>query len=183
MKIGISGAQSTGKTTLARALSEKLGLPLIEEQARVAAREFGYKNLKATKEQPALGRQFQWRCLMLQMAAEDHCPEGFISDRTVLDNAVYWMKWNSRWSESKENMLFYRTVEDRVGKYDFIVYVPLEIPLVADGFRSTGRDYQEEIDFMIRLFLMSYTKSFITVTGDLVNRVKQVDRSVNNFHN
>ncbi|MDD4169813.1 MAG: AAA family ATPase [Desulfotomaculaceae bacterium] len=176
MKIGISGACCTGKTALTQALSKKLGLPLIEEQARVAAREFGFENPKVLKEQPELGRQFQWRCLELQITAEDSQPGGFISDRTVLDNAVYWMKWHSRGAKSEENMRFYRTVTDQVRKYDLIVYVPLEISLVANGFKTSNRAYREEMDFLLGLFLTSYVESFIMVAGDLDTRVKQVEK-------
>ncbi|MDD3653701.1 MAG: ATP-binding protein [Desulfotomaculaceae bacterium] len=177
MKIGISGAQGTGKTTLARALSEELDLPLVEEQARLlTAREYGYKTPRELHEQTELGQQFQWRCLELQMAAEDKLPGGFISDRTVIDNAVYWMKWHSREAKSEDNMRYYRTVENRARDYDFIIYVPPEISLVANGFRNPDRAYQEEIDFLITLFLTSFVQAYITVAGDLATRVRQVER-------
>ncbi len=42
MKIVIIGAHSSGKTTLANALAERLGLPVLPEVARRVLREMGW---------------------------------------------------------------------------------------------------------------------------------------------
>src|SRR5690606_12611399 len=95
VKIGICGPQSSGKSTLARALAGRLGLPLIEEQARVVAHGMGiHSEEMLRRSNPELQIEFQRRCLQMQQQAEAQYPAGFVSDRTVVDNCAYWLAWN-----------------------------------------------------------------------------------------
>lgn len=173
MRIGICGAQGTGKSTLAAALAEKLGMPLITEQARKAAAAMGIEDLSTLRGRPFTGAQFQKNCLNRQIVAEDDL-DSFISDRTTLDNAVYWLKWHSHNAGFIENLIYYTQAEKQAALYDLIIYVPIEIPLEDDNFRSVNPAYQREIDYLLGLFLKSKDRHYITVQGSLEERVAQV---------
>lgn len=176
MKIGILGAQGVGKTALAQALAKELGYPRIPEIAREILKEMGLKSPRELKGQDEKGKTFQLSCLSRQIAEERRYPRGFVSDRTVLDNVVYWLKWHSRRATSSENMAYYKTVQDHVKTYDLLVYVPPGIFLVDDGVRSTSKEYQAEIDMLLQLFLHSWGQNYITVSAatGVEHRVNEV---------
>ncbi len=180
MRIGITGSQGTGKSTLAASLARILDLPLIKEQAREAANELGIEFLSTLKDQPELGKKFQTACLVCQLQAEAAYPNGFVSDRTTIDNAAYWLKWHAHQWPSEENNRYFTTAINHAKKhYDLIVYVPPEIHPVDDGFRSTDRGYQLEIDTYIKAFLcLADPKSWVTATGSVEERVNQVAQMI-----
>lgn len=173
MRIGITGAQGTGKTTLASALSKVLEIPLIKEQARFVAKRLKINRMSELKYDPELAATFQLECLHSQLRAENlySC---FVSDRTTIDNAVYWLKWHSHRHESWKNNQYYQMALSNVLNYDLVIYVPPEIHLQDDGFRSVNSFYQAEIDLYIRCFLAYVETDWITVTGSLENRVNKV---------
>lgn len=177
MRIGLLGAQGTGKTTLAEALAKQLELPLITEQVRDIARDMGINSPKDLQHDPLQGALFQMECLRRQIKAEEKLRR-FVSDRTTIDNAVYWMKWHSHKADSAENNKYYRLAEENADKYDLLVYVPIEIPLENDNFRSINPEYQKEIDFLIQLFLRSRDRHYITVHGSVEDRVMRVVREL-----
>lgn len=85
--IYLVGSHSTGKTTMARALSKTLGLPLVSEVARevLANREQTLADIAANVEE---ANSFQRDIFRLQLAREDAAGRVFVSDR-ALDFVAY----------------------------------------------------------------------------------------------
>lgn len=182
MKIGICGAQGVGKSTLAKLLAEQLGLPLIGEQAREVVKLLNLGRPRELRKQPQVGLTYQLICLLAQIEAEEKHERGFVADRTFIDNAVYFNKWHSHQVSSSLSRLFYEVCRQHARKYDLLVYVPPEIPLEDDQFRSVNVDYQAEIDFLVRLFLKGMpVREWMEVTGTVEERVRQVMDRVEAF--
>lgn len=177
MKIGIIGAQGVGKTTLAEALSKELEYPLIREVVRDVMKDMGITSPRELKGDVEKSTEFQRACLYRQIEEEGK-HKNFISDRTTIDNAAYWMKWHAHKNPSHVNTEYYKTAWENAKKYDLLVYVPPEIPLVDDGVRSTDKDYQEEMAWLIGVLLYVWGERRIAVTGSLEERVAQVVREV-----
>ncbi len=173
MKIGITGAQGTGKTTLASILAEVLGIPLITEQVRKVAKDMGIESLKKVRADIETGGVFQEACLKYQLSVEQGLSD-FISDRTTIDNAVYWLKHHAHHWPSQVSIAYYRDAFRNIRNYNLILYVPPELEPIDDGFRDMGREHQLEIDFYIRCFLSQSGANYITVSGSIEERVERV---------
>jgi nicotinamide riboside kinase len=176
VRIGITGSHGVGKTTLAQALSSALNLPLIQEQARVVAKELGINSLDEIKNDKFRFREYQCLVPAYQIDTERLNPAGFVSDRTTIDCAAYWLKWHAHNWPSKLNNNYYNICMVNVKYYDLIVYVPAESSWPADdGFRDTDRSCQVEVDFYIRCLLAEADPAnWIAVEGSPDDMVKQV---------
>jgi len=87
LRIYVCGAHSTGKTTLARHIARKLGLPMINEVARqvIAELELSFEKLRVDLDQAG---DYQRQVFRRQLEVEERYPEGFVSDRSF-DNLAY----------------------------------------------------------------------------------------------
>jgi nicotinamide riboside kinase len=177
MRIGIVGAQGTGKTTLLEALRPKLpDYKFIPEVARTIMKRMGLIDLHSLKNLgPGYGLKFQLSCLIEQLSSEDSAGENFVSDRSVLDSWVY-CKYRFFEGISFNFWELYETCVLRQTKlYDLIVYTPLEFPPVSDGVRSSNQSYQRQIDTLIQGAISRFNpRNVVEVTGAVDARVQQV---------
>lgn len=91
MRIFLTGAHSTGKTTLATALSERLGLPLLPEVARAVLAKRGL----TFPLPPELVDEVQREIYETQLSVFRSAPEEFISDR-YFDCVAYWAVYSQK---------------------------------------------------------------------------------------
>ena len=59
------------------------------------------------------------------------------------------------------------------------MYIPIEFPIEEDGVRDADPTNQEKMDFLIKNLLDTSGVKYITVTGTVEERVKQIEDALN----
>lgn len=147
LRIAVIGSHGVGKTTLAERLAAGLGVTFIPESARVVAHTHGYA-------EPSMNSmEFQQLCLQEQIYAErTNRAGGFVTDRGLVDYLVYPLVLGTFGGRPEQlDSYMMRILDVSFDAYTHVVYVPVTLPLVPDGFRSTSRAYQKAVDTMLRL--------------------------------
>jgi nicotinamide riboside kinase len=181
VKIALSGTESTGKSTLANAVGEKTGIPVIAEYAREVAKEMGVEDIRAMA--PDQAYRFQYRILDQKIEAESK-HETFIADRSTADNAAYYLRWVAPEMPDSINQEYIGRCVEQLKIYDHVVLIPWNsLPVVDDGFRSANLYYLYEIHCLIRGFLedngISYTTLDPPALGDRVMAIEKIMVSEN----
>ena len=167
LRIGLTGSHSTGKTSVLNALKSVRGeYNYITE----IARKF---DIKAAGENRT---QVQIDILRAQIIAENkYYSNGFISDRTVIDNLAYFMAIDEKCRRPATTKMYNGIVELRLARvYNIIFYFPIEFPIVADGFRFEDSDFQKKIDRNILTIMKQNNVYYYTVRGSVKNRVEYI---------
>lgn len=173
-RIAIVGSFSTGKTTLAEAAAEPLGLPLLPEVAREVA-ALGFKLDKdATPEVETL--------IFLRQFRNEMIHPHFVSDRSLIDAMAYagWVLDNQ--PRRKENALWDACMdiaEQRLrSQYTHVFYLPVEFPIVPDGLRPLDPEFQREIDERMRALLERYDVAHEPLAGSVEERLEALTQRV-----
>lgn len=116
MKIAISGAVSTGKTTLGSALAETLGLPFIEENLQ---NMLGPQ--AAGRSQPEVVAAALLECLEKKRALEMAHGE-FVVDRSPIDILNFWFAF--RLIDQPQTQKIYDLCETFMTDYDVVILLP-----------------------------------------------------------
>lgn len=173
-RIAIVGSFSTGKTTLAEAGAQKLGLPLLPEAAREVA-ALGFKLDKdATPETEAF--------IFLKQLYNEMVHPQFIGDRSLMDVMTYagWVLDNQEWR--KEMAIWEQCLaiakHNLRSQYSHVFYLPIEFDIVPDGLRPLDPAFQKEIDERMLHILDDNSIDYQTLTGSVEARLSALEAAL-----
>ena len=170
MKVGITGAQSVGKTTLLNALrSESLfkDFQICDEVTR-RVKSYGVDINESgdDKTQKLIMNEHIYNVFMF---------DNMLTDRTALDGLVYtkYLYINGRVEKSTLDHVF-KVFLKVMPHYNHIFYIAPEFDIVKDGVRSTDVKFRNDI---LDLFDQTITATGINVEyvgGSVRNRVEKI---------
>ncbi len=192
MRVSLSGANSTGKTTLINDFLKNwrnYGTPT--ESYRDVLKK---KKLKHSENSSEETQQIILEFLIKQL--EGYKEPNIIFDRCPLDNLAYtsWLNLKGKVSDKflDETRI---AVRESMRKLDIVFFLPLTaaapVPLVDDGFRSVDPVMREEIDNIFKVFQMSWhsgdgriapendSPAFIEIYGNPQQRIEMIKLYLN----
>jgi nicotinamide riboside kinase len=176
MRVYFVGAHSTGKTTLARYVSQKYQTPMITEVARMvlSEREMNLDSLRYDLDQVD---DYQRQIFHRQIEEEKRYPN-FVSDRSFVDCLAYAAQHTRILPELLNDPKIQEHLPILKNKESYIFYVrPSKATLKADGVRETPVwDGVVAIDAMIKLLLQMFDLRHFPIHSDIMQeRVRLID--------
>lgn len=179
MRIILTGASSTGKTTILNILKEKNPeLQIITEVVRELHAEGVQINELGNEE----GQQKIFD-KYIDLLFQD---KDYVSDRGLTDVYAY-STWHYNRGELSLDELAREMGEienfKNMYKNDIVwVYFPIEFQTEDDGVRSTNEEYRAYIDSAIRQTLEDIDVDYLTVSGTVEERLNQIKAYIETFH-
>lgn len=165
MRVYFVGSHSTGKTTLARAVSKQFGLPLITEVARgvLAELEINFNTLRTDIDMVA---RYQRKVFERQVATERLQQAGFVSDR-AFDNLAYAAEHSNILPDMVLTQEFIKYVET-IRQQGIVFFVRPHPNLITEDGTRAGADHDSilRIDGMVKLLLIMNRVEHFNIRGE-----------------
>lgn len=166
-RVAFMGAGGTGKTTSAKFITEKTGLPLFKSASRVV-----YEKKKLTEEQVKMLTPEEKLVLQLDIfeaKARQDREFTYVADRSVLDHYCYCLAYcgnfmtDSVFNEYEEKV---RTL--MMSTYTHLFYFPWGYWEAApDGVRSESQAWQSQIDAIMSGYILRWDLPVVEVPQTL----------------
>lgn len=163
-KIALIGGESSGKTTLANALSQTLDIPVVPEYGRILGEYTG--NVYTEDDMRHI---CSVQCRMEDKAAIH--TTGDLVDFVICDTTpLVTMFYSYAWYGTADPTIV-EQAENR--KYDFVFLCKRDFPHVNDGTRISEEFSLEQEEFY-ESFLKQHKMEYNILTGSIMDRVEQV---------
>lgn len=183
MRIGFTGSQGTGKTTLAKEMvrqwPEYVYVPSTARAAAAAGLLINRDADPLSQILTTVSRCTEEDRLYRQSAGN------VISDRTPLDSLAYTIYQNETvWKKTPFNPDFYmdltyKFVREHMYKYDIVYYFPIYWGPKGDGIRDPDAQYQQDIDEYVQSMLSSMkVQHLVMPKGSTQDRFVFVEESL-----
>lgn len=172
MKIVITGTHSSGKTTLARACSEHFKIPFLRGDTvrEIMQRHFPGEHFYLSSDQDRWRRE---KIVLAERIKAEESKTSFVADGCTLNSIAYVEATIGRAiKDINEYKNFCKIALENAKKYDFIFYLPPEIPLERDNFRPTEDSFRMAVDQKLAQVLRKV--SFFEVRGDVSSRLRRI---------
>lgn len=163
MRIAISGASGTGKTTLAKAIAAHYGIPINPIGSRDVAVAMGFRN---PYDVDAAGKRSEFQRELFHQKRQwelDH--EHFVTDRSVYDNLTY-TALHAPASVTELEISAYKIAATRYDMTFLLDYRHFQ--RLDDGVRIQNKGYHAIYHQLLRSFYPDHqrTPSFAVIHGD-----------------
>ncbi len=179
MKVSFIGPSGTGKSYLANHVRERYGLPLCPVGSRSVSAAMGFAS---PYDVDAAGKrdEFQRRLFVEKLQWEEMHQDGFVTDRTHLDNLAYHALHGGDISDA-DVLARYEATRD----YDVVFYVPLHAGqwLGDDPARKKELGYHRVFDALASgLLNRAIPGRFVTIVHrEKADRVGHVNAVLDGF--
>jgi len=130
MRIAFAGASGTGKTTLARYVSERYGLPINPVGSRSVSAAMGFAS---PYDVDAAGKRGEFqRRLQAEKIAWEMAHDSFVTDRTTLDELVYTMFHDVDTAAGE----YHERAVAHMARYDIVFFCPARAFCKVDGDKA-----------------------------------------------
>jgi AAA domain-containing protein len=152
LRVALTGASGTGKSTLATFISETYGIPLNPVGSRTVSKAMGFDS-PYDVDKAGKRAEFQRRLVLEKRAWED-AHESFVTDRCTLDNLVYTMFHDIH---SVDAELLER-IEQGHYRYTHVIYCPVSAFCNPGGdpARVADMTYHKLYDQVIRGMIQNH---------------------------
>jgi nicotinamide riboside kinase len=170
MKIAISGAQSTGKSTLLESLKTDPAFTkfmFIESPTR----KIEQQGLNINE----LGDDKTQRLIASKHMENIELSDNSILDRCILDGYVYTTYLFNHKKVTKDTLIYVGSVfHHLIKKYDVIFYIPPEFDVVKDGIRSIDKSFRDEVVDIFEEYIQEYRIPVERITGTVKERLQRI---------
>lgn len=171
MRIGITGTQSVGKTTLVKELAK---LEQFKDYYCITERS---KYLNSLGIPLNTDSTLKGQTIFLAERCSELMNPKLITDRTVID--VMAFSKSAKSIEFSDKISFTNYASSFIKEYDYIFYIsPIGIEVEDNGIRETNIEYRNQIDSTIKHYLnwfkFKMKNPYITLQGSTEERINQV---------
>jgi nicotinamide riboside kinase len=168
MRIGFTGSQSVGKTTLVNALKE---LPEFKDYHFATERSKYLRDLGIPLNTDST---LKGQTIFLAERCTELMHPSLITDRTVIDVIAFTLNAESINIIDKAGFEMY--AQSLIKEYDYIFYIsPEGVEIEDNGVRTTDSEYRNQIDRTIQQIIRMYRdkiKNYGELKGSTEERIK-----------